>query len=197
MALDYLYASSALLSSRIETLRLEFQESILNQYNNGTIENIQINFETYLKSQIHYNVVLRNNNSRRIVEYNNAYNFMINNGDDIVSYKKVLNYYYNDISELIFSLDLNQLPDFSLIGKQVIPRCEEIGFKEISSEKILSNLQLVKENQIVREDGIDYVKVASCTPIVEGALNHPILIAEGSLLKYLSSINTNLNIIWR
>lgn len=194
--LKYTHACFALLSPQYPELKDEYQEAIKRTFNNNCIEKIQISFKTYLESQIHYGAMVHINN-RNILDYNNAYNHMLGKSDNIIAYKKVLKFYYKDISKLIFSLDISELPDFSLVGNYTTPRCEGLKTVSVSRENIKTNIQRVLDGEYVIDQGIDYAKVANYIPISKTSLNHPTLIIEGALYRYLSVNNDTINVIWR
>lgn len=194
--LKYTHACFALLSPHYQELRDEYQKAIIKSLKNDCIEKVQLSFRTYLESQIHYGAMVHENN-RNILDYNNAYNHMLGKSDNVLAYKKVLRYYYEDISRLIFSLDFNVIPDFSLIGDSNIPRCEDLDTINLDKSKVLRNIGDILNGIHVTDNNLDYIRLANSIPIDKMSLNHITLVSEGALFRYLASNKEVINVIWR
>lgn len=95
-----------------------------------------ISFEEYLNAQLHYNIVCLFE-ERQISEYNEAFNFVFNNGKNTEVYTRVLKYYYKDMARLIFKYDGEFSSEFNLLKHNNVPK------NEVITNRILINLELV------------------------------------------------------
>lgn len=195
--LDYKFASSVLLSPYIPVLKEDFVDYIRMNQEINKESNIQLTFEVYLKSQIHYNVLVYSH-KRRLSDYNSAYNYICGRGDNLDAYKRVLRYYYEDISDLIFSLDLDRFDDFSLVGNNPLPKSEGIEEKVIDLNQLINDLDLTQTHQINENKDVDLVEILKCIPVKYSGFTHKRLITEASLFKYFSKIGGDIiHITWR
>lgn len=122
-----------------------------------------ITFVEYLKSQIQYDIVSVLYN-RDILEYNNAYNYL--KGTDkseraFEDYKKVIRYFYLDVSNMILKSSEDFEEDFSIIGKNEIPKTEGIKRVAINIESVAKDLEAILNGvgEIVNEYDLDYMQM--------------------------------------
>ncbi|WP_460377153.1 hypothetical protein [Paraclostridium bifermentans] len=120
-----------------------------------------ITFVEYLKSQIQYDIVSLLY-GRDILEYNNAYNYL--NGTDksdraFEDYKKVIRYFYLDVSNMILKSSEDFEDDFSIIGNNEIPKTEGIKRVAINIESVAKDLDAILSGvgEIVNEYDLDYM----------------------------------------
>ena len=198
--MDYTYASSAFACTRIESLRPTFVQYIKEQQNKHQIDKIQISFEVYLKSQLHYNILTSTNN-RKLSDYNSAYNYMCGRTENVDSYKKVLRYYYEDIANLVFSLDLESIEDFSLVGENNIPRDSEILTKEVNLNQLIEDLSAFfseTKREIRENSDVAILDVLNCIPPKYASFAHKRLITEATLFRYYAKMKGEIvHLIWR
>ena len=161
--LDYKYTSSVLLSPYISSLKEDFTKYIIEKQASGDESDLQISFEDYIKSQIHYNVLVYINN-RNLPDYNSAYNYLCGRTDNIEAYKRVLRYYYEDIANLIFSLDMDRIQDFSIIGDNVIPRCDGIATVEIQLNQYQQDLESAYVQPGIENSDVDLALAMNTIP---------------------------------
>lgn len=95
-----------------------------------------ITFEEYLNAQLHYNIVCLFE-ERQISEYNEAFNFVFNEGKNLDVYSRVLKYYYKDMARLIFKYDGDFSSEFNLLKFNIVPK------NEVINNRILLNLDLI------------------------------------------------------
>ena len=195
--LDYKYTSSVLLSPYISSLKEDFTKYIIEKQASGNESDLQISFEDYIKSQIHYNVLVYINN-RNLPDYNSAYNYLCGRTDNIEAYKRVLRYYYEDVANLIFSLDMDRIQDFSIIGDNVIPRCDGIATVEIQLNQYQQDLESAYVQPGIENSDVDLALAMNTIPTAYSTKSDRRLVAEGSLLRYFAKIDGEIShITWR
>lgn len=195
--LNYKYTSSVLLSPYISSLKEDFTKYIIEKQASGDESDLQISFEDYIKSQIHYNVLVYINN-RNLPDYNSAYNYLCGRTDNIEAYKRVLRYYYEDIANLIFSLDMDRIQDFSIIGDNVIPRCDGIATVEIQLNQYQQDLESAYVQPGIENSDVDLALAMNTIPTAYSTKSDRRLVAEGSLLRYFAKTDGEIShITWR
>lgn len=149
-----------------------------------------VKFIEYLKSQIDYNIISIMY-KRNILEYNNAYNYYKGISDNLEDYKKVIKYYYLDVSDVILNSKVEIPEDFSIIGNNEIPQCEKLEKVTIDVESVMEDLDnlLNGVDNIKNKHGLDYVKLIESIPARLDDFRCKRVTTEALLLRYFGSSN--------
>lgn len=149
-----------------------------------------VKFIEYLKSQIDYNIISIMY-KRNILEYNNAYNYVKGTSDNLEDYKKVIKYYYLDVSDVILNSRAEIPEDFSIIGNNEIPQCDKLEKISIDIESVMQDLDslLNGNGDTVNKHNLDYVRLIESIPARLDGFRCKRVTTEALLLRYFGNSN--------
>ena len=118
----------------------------------------KITLESYIKSQLHCNIVTPIY-GRSLLQYKEAFDCLTGNSENIKSLQKVLQWYYEDLGNFILNTFKYLEEDFSIIDTSILKPSLHLG-KVISLNKVESDLEIIlNENRPVEDGEFDYIKI--------------------------------------
>ena len=148
----------------------------------------QISLLNYVKSQLHVNIVSQLF-GRTIITYNGAYDYLIEEGENVRDFKTVIRWYYKDLANFVLK-DIEYLGnDFSILAEANIPM-KDLEYSEISLRQVVKDLQIILvEKKPVAKDAMqfNYFEYMNIIPLeVRENLKPSFILAEALVMAYLA-----------